>query len=924
MKRLHQCMIGLVAAVALLLGAAGQSWAACGNGVLDFDPIKGTNEECDQGQALCTGGLNDGARCSRASDCIGGTCSDGPDNRDDLANHCRSDCTLPRCGDGVSDSDNNEQCDDGNSSNTDGCLNTCRTAACGDGFRCTENNPTSACPSGKEQCDDGNLKSGDGCSGTCRAEVCGDGIVNGSDECDAGQATCTGSNVVPNGYPCATTAECFGGTCGAGNRDDVANNCRSDCTLPTCGDGVTDSGNDEACDDGNSSNSDGCLNSCELNVCGDGFRCTENNPASPCNSTPGPFGKEQCDDGNSKTGDGCDATCRLESCGNGTPEPGEQCDAGQSICDGTSPTVVQGVACSSSSTCLGGACAGGNLDDVANTCRSDCSLPRCGDGVQDGGEACDDGNSSNNDGCTTSCQVAACGDGFRCTENNPTSPCPNGKESCDDGNTKAGDGCSNLCFPELCGDGTINGSDQCDFGFAACSAASLNAGALCQTDSDCPGGACDACYPDILAGIDATGASPHLVCNSGGPNSDDTANFCRSDCTLPRCGDGVVDAGEACDDGNSSNNDTCLNNCLVARCGDGNVCNSNNLKDPADPSDCDNAPDGREQCDDGNTNPLDGCDACALTSCGDGIVQAGEQCDLGQSSCDGTSPGSQIGVPCSSDAQCLGGVCGTGNLDAPNTCKPNCRLPACGDGVSDSSNNEQCDGAPTVTGSCNANCRINTCGDGVLGTSTTALGTLAEQCDDGNTFDGDGCSQYCTVEMCGDGITTQSFDPAEHEECDAGLPLQHPDPNGGPTPVQNQGNCTSVCCWYGGTLPVDQNSSPTLPVGTFTNIDGTFDSLTGCHLPKLINNASCSRYVQRPSIRLSKLISQGRSAYNSNNFQKAIRKLRRAKRVMDQVNRALIKSRVAAACQSISHVLSDQMTRISSLNSDVQNMMPLF
>jgi len=35
------------------------------------------------------------------------------------------------------------------------------------------------------------------------------------------------------------------------------------------------------------------------------------------------------------------------------------------------------------------------------------------------------------------------------------------------------------------------------------------------------------------------------------------------------CGNGTVEAGEECDDGNSENVDQCSNGCEVARCGDG-------------------------------------------------------------------------------------------------------------------------------------------------------------------------------------------------------------------------------------------------------------------------------------------------------------------------------------------------------------------
>lgn len=38
-------------------------------------------------------------------------------------------------------------------------------------------------------------------------------------------------------------------------------------------------------------------------------------------------------------------------------------------------------------------------------------------------------------------------------------------------------------------------------------------------------------------------------CDDGPANSDTEPDACREDCMLPRCGDGVVDAGEACDGG---------------------------------------------------------------------------------------------------------------------------------------------------------------------------------------------------------------------------------------------------------------------------------------------------------------------------------------------------------------------------------------
>lgn len=82
----------------------------------------------------------------------------------------------------------------------------------------------------------------------------------------------------------------------------------------------------------------------------------------------------------------------------------------------------------------------------------------------------------------------------------------------------------------------------------------------------------------------------------------------------PLCGNGIVDTGEECDDGNAIDGDGCTTVCDRARCGDG-----------VQQSD--------EQCDDGNTDEADACtSSCAWARCGDGKVRAGvEQCDDGNS-----------------------------------------------------------------------------------------------------------------------------------------------------------------------------------------------------------------------------------------------------------------------------------------------------
>lgn len=94
------------------------------------------------------------------------------------------------------------------------------------------------------------------------------------------------------------------------------------------------------------------------------------------------------------------------------------------------------------------------------------------------------------------------------------------------------------------------------------------------------------------------------------------------------CGNGVLDAGEACDDGNDEENDRCRSNCVQPKCGDAIV-------------------DLGEACDDGNTDETDACTSfCRLTTCGNGALDSGEACD---------DPN-------------------------PDLCTPSCTLPVCGDG----------------------------------------------------------------------------------------------------------------------------------------------------------------------------------------------------------------------------------------------------
>ena len=152
--------------------------------------------------------------------------------------------------------------------------------------------------------------------------ACGNGRVDSGESCDQGEQ----------------------------NSDFIPNACRTNCTLPLCGDGVTDSVFGEVCDQGlenSNGKPDTCRFACTPPICGDNVHDSNEE----CDGTPGcdkqcllsgidrkqvPCGNglldehEQCDDGNRKAGDGCSLTCQNETsvCGNHILDLGEECDDG--------------------------------------------------------------------------------------------------------------------------------------------------------------------------------------------------------------------------------------------------------------------------------------------------------------------------------------------------------------------------------------------------------------------------------------------------------------------------------------------------------------------------------------------------------------------------------------------------------------------
>jgi fibro-slime domain-containing protein len=327
----------------------------------------------------------------------------------------------------------------------------------------------------------------------------------------------------------------------------------------------------------------------------------------------------------------------------------------------------------------------------------------------------------------------------------PPAVCGDGKaglgESCDDGNAAGGDGCSSTCKIEAA--------------YWACAF-----GSRCIDVRDC----------DALS-------DAGLVGDAG----------CMTPPKPVVCGDGFIDVGEACDDGNATGGDGCALDCSsidvnfacptpgaacvsTMLCGDGIVT-------------------GTEQCDDRNTASGDGCSSgCALeagwvcpvpsvscnaAACGDGRVAGAEDCDDGN-----TADGDGCSASCTLQATTVSVAPTTSSTGSTKIVNWTCGSPGapctptvCGNGGAPEGT-EQCDDGNTRPfDGCSPDCRWEQacpngkctarCGDGLLfDFDGDRNGAIDEECDDGNTRSGDGCSSTCRKEVGYDCSAVVDADPA--------------------------------------------------------------------------------------------------------------------------------------------------------------------
>lgn len=287
---------------------------------------------------------------------------------------------------------------------------------------------------------------------------------------------------------------------------------------------------------------------------------------------------EECDDGNTQDGDGCSSICEIEP-----PQPPQPQDDVDVVCSDSSTTIdildndfdpdsnlfppdvtITDQPDNGSITNINSTTGAVTYDpddsfigvdefeyevcDQTNLCATatvsilvlDCGGedPFCGNEVVEAGEQCDDGNAVDGDGCSSSCQIEP-----------PAPPVANPDEFI-------------LC-QEAVGELTVTGNDS-DLDSSPFPS-SINIidgpdnGVI--TEIDLTNGTITYDPIDTFTGNDSF---VYEVCDETNLCDSTTATILIQNCSQdPFCGNAVIELGEACDDGNTMDEDGCSALCTV-------------------------------------------------------------------------------------------------------------------------------------------------------------------------------------------------------------------------------------------------------------------------------------------------------------------------------------------------------------------------
>jgi hypothetical protein len=685
-------------------------------------------------------------QCNDNNACTIDNCSQGVCSRSVIAN-CKP-CFLTT------------QCNDNNNCTTDICsagvcsnsvIDNCKL--CNSAAQCVDNNNCTTDNCSEGACFNNIIV---GCKTCVNNSQCEDTDICTNNVCSNGQCISTKINSCTpctSVYHCEDNNPCTTNSC-TNNRCVYTNisNCTACISNSQCEDNnvcTTDSCTNNRCVYTNISNCTACISNSQ---CEDNNVCTTDScSGGTCSYTPVSGCKActsiaQCEDNNGCTTESCTGgKCVYANVSNckGCVSPAD--------CEDNNPCTTEG--------CPNGAC----VQTAVVDCKICSSVTQCNDNNACTTDNCSGGVCSYSalSNCKPCTNVSQCAD----TDNSTSKGCTNGKcvytkkTSCGTGDYYCPPGCTysnDHDCPTVCNNGIREGAEKCDtndLGGANCIGVqgpaytgTLKCLSNCSFDTS-------SCVSSCTCPSDSNPCTTDIC---------DSNNVCRHVPSTNCC-----QFSSECNDNKISTNDVCLSNntcsfttIILCLHNDG-YCPSgcNSLNDNNCPIVCGNGyREAGETCDDGDTTGGDGCSS----SC---AVESGWTCSSSHPSiCTHDCVVDCTGKECGAN-NCNTGSCGScENAHGTNNCLNGICSPSCSSGYGncDGIRTNGCEtqlGTASNCASCGNACSSGTCSNGVcISTCTNDCTANQRECSGSGyrtcgSYDSDSCLDWSSVTACSNGCS---------------------------------------------------------------------------------------------------------------------------------------------------------------------------